>query len=278
MGVADLVPIEDRELQETYIIPLDKIPLYASPETEIVAEEGVTWVYYNGEKVIELGRKKGLPDLWVHPEPGFKIGRCKMIKADGERCNNPVRPGWTVCRYHGAGGRDTPGGLPPVSGRYSKHLPTRYIERMDAFLQNPDYLSMRDDIALLDTRLSEQLERLEGADTKEAWGKVKSAAILLQKKAEFDRELLNIYRILQSAIQSYQEDREAWGEIVAIIDKRRKVADTERRRIEAAQQYLTLPEANAMMTVLVEAVMDIVKDPMERSAISDRLRVFAQRG
>lgn len=264
---------------QDYIIPDENIGMYVSPEAYNVTdpETGVTWVYYNGVPVVELGHKRALGNEWVHPEPNYKHGRCKMIKADGERCRQPVRSGWTVCKYHGAGTSDSPAGRPPVTGRHSQHLPTRYIKDFEDYLTDPNLLSMREEMALLDVRMGELLQRLETSDAPSAWNRIMVVAAQLEKavaESKFDNAAA-MAETLRNAVCAHRDDREMWDEVVNLIDHRRKVADVERRRIEAAKKYLTLQEANTMLAYFVSSVMKHVSSPTERSRISEDLRIFA---
>lgn len=268
--------IADVALREQYIIQPDQISSYCSPEAYQITdpESGVTWVYYNGEPIVELGHKRALDNAWVHPEPKYTFGRCKMIKADGERCRQPVRHGWSVCKYHGAGTLENPAGRPPVSGNYSSHLPTRYMADFESYMTDPNLLSMRKELALLDVRMGELLSRLETADAPLAWNKVAMAAAMLEKMLASGKTdaLCDIIELMRSAIDIHKEDRDTWNELVNLIDKRRGVADVERRRIEAAKKYLTMQEANAMMAFLINSVMKHVSSPQERARISEDLR------
>lgn len=261
-----------------YIIPAGDVAQYVSPETYQVTVDGVTWVYYNGEPIVELGRKKALDSMWVHPEPKFQYGRCKMIKRDGERCKQGVRQGWTVCKYHGAGGTDAPAGRPPVNGIYSKHLPTRYIADFEEYMANPNLIAMREGMALIDVRVGELLQCLETADAPQAWNKIAVALAMIEKDikdAKFDN-LQGIVDVIRDAITAHKNDRDVWHELIHLIDERRKIADVERRRIEAARKYLTLQEANAMMAFFTASVMKHVSDPKERTLISNDMRVFGE--
>lgn len=269
--------------QDCNIIPRDVVPMYVSPETYQITdpESGATWVYYNGEPVVELGQKKALDNVWVHPEPGFQHGRCKMIKSNGERCRQPVRAGWTVCSYHGAGTSDRPAGRPPTTGIYSRHLPTRYMQDYEDSLNDPNSLSMRNAMALLDARLGELLQKLETADSISAWNRVAVCASMLFKLLDSENndnvlgQIREVAELLADAVTNHRDDRAAWGELIGIVDERRKVADVERRRIEAAKKYLTLPEANAMMAFFVSSVMRHCSSPQERARISEDMRMFS---
>ena len=158
-----------------------------SPETKIKQDEdGIMSVFYHGERMCALGQRIALDDIWVRPEPGYQIGRCKLIKENGERCKNGVRPGNNVCHHHGAGYSANPGGRTVQSGRYSKFLPTRLVNDYEELLNDPDFLSMRSELALIDARISEQLLRLENIDGARAWEQVKMAARIGERMLDME--------------------------------------------------------------------------------------------
>lgn len=253
------------------VMPKDGV---SSPETEIRKVGEIDWVFFAGEPIVELGYKKSLDNMWVHPEPGFRIGRCKMIKRTGERCRNAVRRGWSVCRHHGAGTTEKPGGRPPVTGRHSKYLPIRFLERYEEFLTDPDTLSMRSELALLDTRVGEVVERLDTADGADAWNKVRQAWYTLRNHKNVD-DIVDAEGLLEDALESYAGEEEIWKEVSGLIEQRRKVADTERRRVIDAHQYLSYNEAQAMLAFVIDTVFTYVEDSQVRNAISDRLKAFS---
>lgn len=251
-----------------------------SPETEIHTHEGEDWVFYGGEPIVKLGGKKALPDYWCHPEVGYEVGRCKMVKRDGQRCKNACRYGWTVCHYHGAGRPGKPGGLTNASaatmvttGRHSKNLPHRLVEQYEEYLRDPETLSMASELSLLDTRMAEVLQRLENADVDAAWAMVKRAHILISFDGVDNTERLGeACQLLSDAVQMKVDDTAVWEEVRSIIETRRRVTETERRRIVEAQQVMTYQEANTLIAFLMSSVMAHVTDPRIRRAISDDLK------
>ena len=247
-----------------------------SPETEIrTQEDGTQWVYYAGECIVELGRKKALDDKWCHPEPGYDIGRCKMIKRNGERCKNAVRHGWTVCHFHGAGRPGKPGGLTNkqvTTARHTAALPSRLIAKYEQAINDPDYLSMTEELALLDTRMAEMLERLDTTDVKLAWTKVRRAHQILDNDNVGEEGYNNALELLDEALTMKGADDAVWKEVSSIIEQRRKVAETERRRVVDAQQTMTYERANMLVAFLMSSVQSHVTDPEILRAIADDLK------
>lgn len=249
----------------------------SSPESEIKNVNGTDLVYYDGEPIVELGRKKALDNSWCRPEPGYNVGRCKMIKRDGGRCRNAVRHGWTVCRNHGAGNPDRPGGRPITIGRHSQHLPKRFLESYEQYLNDTDYMVMRSEIALLDARMGEILEKLDDAVSDNAWMYVRRALSILKTKDTLaSNEVMDVTGYLEDALEMTATEKEIWNEVTDLIEARRKVADTERRRITEAQKYLTYDEAYAMTALFVNAVTDLVEDENIRTQILERMKVVTR--
>lgn len=157
-------------------------------------------------------------------------------KQSGQRCKRHATPGHNVCHIHGG---KTPSGmaLPQTkTGRYSKHLPTRLGERYETALKDPDLLALRDEIALTDADISRILEHLEeempeDPDDRSIW--------LEQNEANRDR--------MQS-----------------LIEQRRKLVETERKRLVDLQQMMTAEQA----MVLLAAVEAIVRKYVDRNTMA----------
>lgn len=160
-------------------------------------------------------------------------------KRNGRRCQNlPVR-GRAVCRMHGG---HQPRGIasPHWKGRgYSKDLPTRLADRYRAALADPDLVTCTSELALVDARIGEVLRALP-ADL--------------------------------SAV-----DRDAWELLLPLIEQRRKLAETERRRAEALNTHLTAGQAIAFVAALQTAVSEIVSDRAIRVQLGRRVEALLAR-
>jgi len=273
---SQLVPVEQVRLTIPVLSAADwKEITVESPETEIRTVDGEDWVFNAGVQVTPLGCKKSLPNEWCHIEPGYTIGRCKMIKRNGDRCALGVRAGWTVCWKHGAGRTSSPGGLSnrfAANPRHSKHLPQHLLESYEEYLTDPDTLVMSQELALLDARMAELLERLETADVAVAWTNIRRAHRILDNEEVTADDYEKALEMLGSAIDAKGSDVEIWSQVVDLVERRRKVADTERRRIMDSQHVMTVQEANMFVAFLMDTVMRHVPDMQVRRAISDELK------
>lgn len=154
-------------------------------------------------------------------------------KQTGKRCKKSVTPGREVCRLHGGA---TPRGIDSPHfkhGRYSKAMPDRLLEQYETSRRDPDLITMRDDISLIDTRIMDQLQLAEA-------------------------------------------DPVIWDSITDLIEKRRKLCETERRRLYALQTTMTAEQAMAMITALIDIIRRHISDPDTRAAIVADIRGILQ--
>src|SRR5689334_1272270 len=90
------------------------------------------------------------------------------------------------CRIHG--GLQPQGIARPgfKTGRYSKYLPARLAGRYEEAASDPELLALKDDIALLDTRIAQTVSALDTGESKEAW----SALFALWQQLDQDMQKL----------------------------------------------------------------------------------------
>ena len=92
---------------------------------------------------------------------------CGATTRSGAPCRRAPVPGRQRCKLHGGA---SPRGVASASwrhGRYSQAVPQRLRERFDASITDPDLLSHRRDLALLDLRLDELLGRIDSGKSVE---------------------------------------------------------------------------------------------------------------
>lgn len=147
-------------------------------------------------------------------------------KRSGERCKRHATPGHNVCYIHG--GKSLVGVAHPglKTGRYSKHLPTRLGERYEAALKDPDLLALRDEIALTDADIARILDALD------------------EEQPDDPEERLHWHRT-----QEANRDR-----MQSLIEQRRRLVETERKRLVDLQQMMTAEQAMTLLAA-VEAIV-----------------------
>lgn len=207
--------------------------------------------------------------------------RCKAkAKNTGERCKNPAVTGYEVCRFHGAGtpSKGKLGGRPIKTGRYSKHLPTRLAARYNEAQNDPDLLQLRDEVALLDTRIGELLVSLQDGDTRKLWTDLQDAWSDLEmaqvetdperKRIKTNEALGKIGRIVKRGNGIYQ----SWHEIYGVVDQRRKTVESERKRLVEMHQTITVERLILLMTAIAGIVKSHVDDTRTIRAIEHEIQ------
>jgi len=150
-------------------------------------------------------------------------------KRSGQQCQKGATPGRIVCHMHG--GKTPAGAASPQfkTGRYSKQLPVRLAARYQEAQADAELISLHDDVALLDTRLSELLEHLD------------------------------------------TDPGAIWADVLGLIEQRRKLVESESRRLQVLQQMIPAENALLLIGLLERAVKRHVTDPRQLAAISAEL-------
>lgn len=200
-------------------------------------------------------------------------------KQSGTRCKNNASVGRTVCHIHGG---KTPVGIAAPTyktGRYSKYLPDKLASRYETAVNDPTLLELNHEIALLDSRLSSLLERIDTGEAGLMWGSVAklwadlTAAIKQQDKLKQVETSLKIDTLIKQGHDDYQ----AWNEIQNTIEQRRKLVESERKRLVEAQQYVTAVQAMTMIGNVLAIIKDNVTDRNTLQAISQGINQLVSR-
>lgn len=194
-------------------------------------------------------------------------------KRTGERCKRAAMKGQSVCAIHG--GKSLKGTAAPnfKHGRYSKYLPERLQERYLLALDDEELLAQRDEIAVLESRLTELMGGLDRGESGRMWDRLSDvredmeAARIRNDTAALARALTE----LSVLISQGASERERWSEVYEVLDRRRVLVESERRRLVDMQQMITAQQAILLMrsveSAMVEAVRQHVPDVKQQRAV-----------
>jgi len=197
---------------------------------------------------------------------------------ESKRCGAKLRSGkpcrkWGMqngrCRLHGG---LTPKGfdLPQTThGRYSKYLPTGLLAKFNAAMADPDLLNQTGEIALIDARLAELLEKIGTGENGVIWKALREANDRLRAaQAKSDAAgMASALNDISRLIEQGQGESAVWTQIDATLENRRKFVDSETRRIYNGQMILRLDEATQLIQTLGLVVRQYVTDPQTLAAI-----------
>lgn len=202
------------------------------------------------------------------------MARCTAKNRRGEQCRHAAINGTSKCRFHG--GASLVGIASPSfkTGRYSKHLPTRLAARYGEALADPDLLHLRDEVGLIGTRIGELVERIDSGESAQRWKALQAAYTDLQDatrsgdKPAFVAAMASLGHAIEAGGQDYQ----TWREIVELAEARRKLAESERKRLVEMQQMISSERAMILLAAITDVVRRNVSDPSTLAAISADLR------
>jgi hypothetical protein len=167
-------------------------------------------------------------------------------------------------------------------GRYSKYMPARLSERYTIALADEKMLEQREEIALLGTRLQELLSQLTDMSQRDAlwqklgklWGELMTAA--REGKKEKQQETANE---IEALINGAPNDTAVWLEIQEVIEQRRKVVESERKRMVEAQEFVSVEQAMMVAHFLMDSINKHVSNNDEKRAIqADLIAVYGRPG
>lgn len=190
-------------------------------------------------------------------------------KQSGVQCKNEAINGTTKCRMHG--GASLRGiAHPNYQGKgVSKYIPTRLLERYNEAMADSELLSVRKEIALLDARLADLLGRVDTGEAGKLWQTARAAyrdlSVAFNTK-NADR-IYTAMDTLDNVLGKGASDYAAWSEVQTIIEQRRRLAESERKRLVEMEQIITSEQAMVLVGALLTSVREHVKDRRSLTAI-----------
>jgi hypothetical protein len=203
---------------------------------------------------------------------------CGAKKRNGGVCQQPAMDNGR-CRLHGG---KTPKGIASPNfktGRHSKYLPTALLERYGEALEDGELLNMRAEIALLDTLLLENLGRLETGESADFWDAALTQVVnaRLAYKSEnygaLEKSLDELEALCDGRRLHYATEKE----IREKLDQRKRLADSERKRLVDMQQMVTSEQAMALVSALLASIQKNVHDRNTLSAIQTEFMALVNR-
>jgi len=150
-------------------------------------------------------------------------------------------------------------------GRNSKYLtaiPQRIQADFEALRDRDDLLRLSDDIALIDSRILDVLRRTDSGEAGHLWLALQKAykGFTAAKSAGDVKKMGEALVALDDAIKLGVSDYQAWAEVKHLIEQRRRLVESERKREVEQMEILTGREAAALFNALLSIVNEHVTD------------------
>ncbi len=177
------------------------------------------------------------------------------------------------CRMHGG---MTPNGLAlpqTKTGRYSKYLPARLAARYQEASTDGELLHLREDIALLDARLADLLGRVDSGESGAIWRMLRKAfdALQIARLSGNTIGMRDALGEIELLIVKGLADYAAWADVQQVLDQRRRLVESERKRMVEMQQMITSERAMLLMGAVVGIIKEHVHDRSTLTAISNAI-------
>jgi hypothetical protein len=181
------------------------------------------------------------------------------------------------CSKHG--GKSLAGIASPTfkHGRHSRYIPARLQDRYAASIADPELLALREDIALLDARLSELLERVDTGESGVRWAMLAKAWSDYKTSDHGTLDGIKARNTVDAIIEQAMTDYAAWGEIQVIVEQRRKLSESEQKRLVSMQQLITAEQAMLFVAAIQDAVKRHVTDRKVLAAIAADVAALSNR-
>lgn len=195
-------------------------------------------------------------------------------KSTGKPCGR-----WALengrCKYHG--GESLKGAASPklIHGRWSKDAPTRIAARLEERLDDPDLLDLSDEIRLIDARIGELLASIDTGETGRIWKALRAEYRALQqanrqKPPDLAAAAVHL-TTMGGLIERGDSDQESWRALMSAVDNRRRLVESERKRLVELNQVITTEQAFTLVARVLGAVKQHVTDPIAYRAIAAEL-------
>lgn len=200
----------------------------------------------------------------MEQEKPRKVCGSKLRKKPGKFCQKTPLKGKRRCAIHG--GKSLAGFNSPSfkHGRYSSILPTDLRKRYEASKRDPELLTHEPEIRLLDVHLHALVNDVVNARPKDnsaelrvLWTemeKAQSAGDMPLMKAKLDE----VGRI----IMEENHEKQNWEEVREVLELRRKVLESETKRIKETSHSMGAEQ----LLAIIEYIVDVLRESVIKYA------------
>jgi hypothetical protein len=194
-------------------------------------------------------------------------------KRSGKRCRKWAVRGSGFCAFHG--GRSLAGIAHPnfKHGKRSKYMMPALDEKVREAASDPELLSLREDIALVDGLLAESLQRLDSGESAAVWKEVlrvaddMAAAVAMQ---DMER-VFGHATAIKTLVDRASKIRAAVQDTVNLIEQRRRLIESEAKRLEKMHQMARYEDVALFVRRVFISVRQHVSDQDALDAIANDL-------
>lgn len=203
---------------------------------------------------------------WYCPECG-----------EPRRCKAKSLTGKTRCAVHSSKGFIKPklyeDGRRCYLGR-RESLPQRMLESYDMALTDRELLILRRDLALVEARLVDLLDRADTGESGRIWKDLKTiwdSFMQATRSGEEQTAQAHLMRVHDLIVEGNQ-DYDTWNEISALVEQRKRLAESERKRLLEMHQMISTERVMALMERIALVIERHVDDTKTRRKIGQDIK------
>ena len=189
-------------------------------------------------------------------------------KRSKRTCRNPAVLGSTKCRMHGG---KTPRGIESANfrhGRYSADLPSRLAARYREAASDPNILDQRAEIAVLQVRISELLQRIDEAEAGQWFKRLNKARIDFNAVSGDPKKAAPLLNHLLHLVEEGAAAWMIWDDITRTMEQRRKLVADQAKAEQSADLLISLEKLIIIFGVIKEQIHEHVPSRDARAAIA----------
>lgn len=204
----------------------------------------------------------------MEEEKKKELKKCgaQLRKKPGIFCKKPPIKGKRRCKLHGG---KSLGGIASgryKHGRYSRYLPMDLRKQYEESKHDPELLSHQPELRLMDLHLQKLLSTLNTPENLEAFVRAREAFEEFKKSqreknaAAMKHALDKLDLLFTVGIQSGS----VWEEVREVIEQRRKLLESETRRIKDQQTTMSSEQVLALIEFIVDCLRTSVSLYVDR--------------
>jgi hypothetical protein len=194
---------------------------------------------------------------------------------EGQLCAQPAMENGR-CRIHG--GKSLKGmGHPNFKhGNVSKYLPQRLVPNFEEALEDPEIVSTRKELAVVDAMLLDMYSRMDTGECGAAWRDLTTVhqEIMYHVQRQNGPAISKNLKTMQAVIERGSNEIMFIEEIGRLMDRRTRLAESERKRMVEMKQMISNDRLMVIAAKVVDAIRRIlvryIKDEkIQQRALSD---------
>ena len=153
--------------------------------------------------------------------------------------------------------------------RYAETLPERMKETFITEVNDPELLSLRRDIGLLEARREDLIKRVNNGESGQLWHQLRHhLRQMTEAKRDGDERNVQFHfgQIARLITQGHQ-DYMAWNDVLGIIEAKRRLSESERKRLMDMQLYVLRDEIYTSIQNYAESLLAAVKRNVENPEV-----------